>query len=206
MQFQSFERNFEKLKCSSNRSNPNANHLNANLRWLWWPRSTLRHRVWSATEPHLFRAMAALCLHYVCTMSTVSLHSFRSISAAIPQSFRIDPPVLPVFRIVSALFPRSFCGIPAPFPQPGLHCSHSSRIFSARQCHVITVAKSDHFCHSISFPFHFHFRSISIPFHFHLQASNTISVFVITCWLINLTLSTAHVFQMLSYLLCGLCL
>ena len=30
----------------------------------------------------------------------------------------------------------------------------------------ITVAKSDHFCHSISFLFHFHFRSISIPFPF----------------------------------------
>ena len=39
---------------------------------------------------------------------------------------------------------------------------------------------------SISFPLPFHLISTSVPFrsHFHSQASNTISFFVITCWLL----------------------
>ena len=116
MQFQSFERNFGKLKCSSNRSNPNANHLNANLRWLWWPRSTLRHRVWSATEPHLFRAMAALCLHYVCTMSALCPQSLCTVSAAFPQQSRSLSALIPQYCRCSALCPHCSRGLSAVFP------------------------------------------------------------------------------------------
>ena len=115
VQFQSFERNFEKLECNSNSSNSNLNHSNANLRWLWRPRSALGYRVQSAAEPHLFCAMATL------RMSAVFLHNFRSNPAIFLHNFRSNPAVLPVFRIVSALFSRSFCTVPAAwtalFPQ-----------------------------------------------------------------------------------------
>ena len=45
--------------------------------------------------------------------------------------------------------------------------SHALYLYSST-----TVAESDHFCHSISFPFHFHCRSISFPSPFHFQFSS----------------------------------
>ena len=54
-----------------------------------------------------------------------------------------------------------------------LHWGSPSKKSNAGQLHLqwgSTVAESDHFCHSSSFPFHFHFCSISFPFPFHYRS------------------------------------
>ena len=87
--------------------------------------------------------------YYVFTPLPPSLQTVSTPFLQRLQSFCSNPAVLPVFHIVSALFLWSFCSVSAPFLQPGLHCSRSSRVFYSCQCHVIVyLAKNEE--HSIN--------------------------------------------------------
>ena len=88
-------------------------------------------------------------------------------------NFRADSRVLPGERNHRGLFGACGALLPGEWSRGRAPSGSVPEHYWRKELHPSsqhTVAESDHFCHSSSFPFHFHFISTSVPSHFHFRS------------------------------------